>query len=149
MSIPSTTDAIVVYNGNPSHHVQNIMSQIVATTSKMKYINDLIALMIWLFDDDQLQEALLFDWALAGMTTANEVDIRHETEELKKRTHLRRECKRLLDRVNQHEKNSPIILPKLSFNIFSHYLTTRKNRNGGLLSKSSYGGIRSAVVYLF
>ena len=50
--------------------------------------------------------------------------------------------------VDRSDKNCPIVLEKLMFNIFSHYVTTRKNKTGGLLSKSSYGGIRSALVYL-
>ena len=32
--------------------------------------------------------------------------------------------------------------------MFSHYITTRKKNGGGLLSKSTYGSIRSAFKYL-
>ena len=35
-------------------------------------------------------------------------------------------CKDALDAVNKASNNCPIILPSLTFNIFSHYLTTRR-----------------------
>jgi len=41
------------------------------------------------------------------------------------------------------------LLDKLTFNLFSHYLTTRKNRDGEYLSKAGYGQIRSALKHLY
>ena len=42
-----------------------------------------------------------------------------------------------------------IILPSLSFNIFLHYLTTRRKKNKCYLEKTTYWGIRSALTHLF
>ena len=39
-------------------------------------------------------------------------------------------CKLDLDGMNKTDSNSPIVLQKITFNLFSHYLTTRKNKGG-------------------
>ena len=51
--------------------------------------------------------------------------------------------------MNKTDSNSPIILQKITFNLFLHYLTTRRNKGGGFLSKSSYSGVRSAFVHMY
>mmetsp|Transcript_9799 Transcript_9799/g.14533 ORF Transcript_9799/g.14533 Transcript_9799/m.14533 type:complete len:96 (-) Transcript_9799:785-1072(-) len=43
----------------------------------------------------------------------------------------------------------PIVLEKMTFNLFSHYLTTRKNRKGQLLSQTAYSGIRSSLCHIY
>ena len=137
--------ALVPYQGRPTDVVQSIMKQVVADRSRHKYINENILMMIWLFDSELLREAVLFDWAVERMIRADERD---QESSKTKRTYLRSECRALLLDVNKDDKNSPIILDKLTFNIFSHYLTTRTKADGTTLSRSSYGGIRSALVYL-
>ena len=47
------------------------------------------------------------------------------------------------------DSNSPIILQKITFNLFLHYLTTRWNKVGGFLSKVCYSGVRSAFVHMY
>ena len=59
---------------------------------------------------------------------------------------VREVCKKALNEINKADNNCPIILSKLTFNIFSHYLTTRKNKKGEYLSKAGYRQIRSSVV---
>ena len=61
---------------------------------------------------------------------------------------MRAICKLALDGMNKTDSNSPIILQKITFNLFSHYLTTRRNKGGGFLSKASYSGVRSAFVHM-
>lgn len=139
--------AIIPYQGKPTLAVQSIMKEIVADRSKTRYNNENLLLLMWLFDDESLREPLIFDWALERMIKADDRD-KNEGRNAAKRRALRAECRSLLEAVNKDDHNSPIVLEKLTFNVFSHYLTTRKNRNGNLLSRSSYGGIRSALVYL-
>ena len=67
----------------------------------------------------------------------------------KKRLVMRKFCKDALYAVNKASNNCPIILPSLKFNIFSHYLTTRRKKNKCYLEKTTYGGIRSALTHLF
>ena len=54
-----------------------------------------------------------------------------------------------LDGMNKTDSNYPIILQKTTFNIFSHYLTSIRNKGGGFLSKASYYGVRSAFVHMY
>ena len=53
------------------------------------------------------------------------------------------------DGMNKTDSNSPIILQNITFNLFSHYLTTRRNKGGGFLSKARYSGARSAFVHMY
>ena len=58
-------------------------------------------------------------------------------------------CKLALDGMNKIDSNSPTILQKITFNLFSNYLTTRRNKGGGFLPKASYSGVRSAFVHMY
>ena len=51
--------------------------------------------------------------------------------------------------MNKTDINSPIILQKITFNLFLHYLTTRHNKGGGFLSKASYSGVRNTFVHMY
>ena len=66
--------AIIPFQGKPTAAVQEIMKQIVADRSKMRYNNKNVHLMMWLFDSDSLNEALLYDWALEWMRKAHGKD---------------------------------------------------------------------------
>ena len=54
-----------------------------------------------------------------------------------------------LNGMNKIDSNSPIISQKITFNLFSHYLTTRRNKGGGFLSKEIYSGVRSEFFHMF
>ena len=55
----------------------------------------------------------------------------------------------LVSKVNDMDQNCPIVLQKIYFSLFAEYLTTRKNKDGVLLSKASYGNCRSSLMFLF
>ena len=51
-------------------------------------------------------------------------------------------CKAGLEEVNRSNDNFPIVLEKLTFKIFSHYMSTKKSKmSGECLSDTSYGGV--------
>ena len=58
-------------------------------------------------------------------------------------------CKFALYGMNKTDSNSPIILQKITFNLFSYYLTTRRNKGGWFLSKVSYSGVISPFVNMY
>ena len=62
---------------------------------------------------------------------------------------MRAISKLALDGMNKTYSNYPIILQKITFNLFSYYLTTRWNKGGEFLSKASYSGVRSALVHMY
>ena len=55
-------------------------------------------------------------------------------------------CPAVRDKADQ---NCPILLNKLTFNIFSHYITTWKNKKGYYLSKAGYGQIQRSLKHLY
>ena len=55
--------AIIPFQGKPTVVVQDIMKQIVADRSKARYNGENAIFMMWLFDQDSLNEDLLYDWA--------------------------------------------------------------------------------------
>ena len=84
---------------------------------------------------------------LVRLTNAKALDI--ESSEVLM-PEMRKVCKEVLDEVQNGENNCPIILQSLTFNIYSHYLTTRRKKGTLVyLSKTSYNGIRSALCHLF
>ena len=59
-------------------------------------------------------------------------------------------CKADLEEVNRSYNNCPIVLEKLTFNVFSHYMLTKNSKNsGGYLSATSYGEVRSSLTHVY
>ena len=59
-------------------------------------------------------------------------------------------CKYALNAMNRKDDNCPILMAKMTFNIFSHYMSMKKSGNSGVyLSATSYRGIRSALTHLY
>ena len=55
-----------------------------------------------------------------------------------------------INAMNINYDNCPILLTKITFNIFSCYMSMKKSKNSRLyLSATSYGGIRSALTHLY
>ena len=51
--------------------------------------------------------------------------------------------------MNINVDNCPLLLEKMTFNLFSHYMSIKKSKNLGVyVSATIYGGIRSALNYL-
>ena len=62
---------------------------------------------------------------------------------------MRAICNLALDGMNKTDNNSPNILQKITFNLFSHYLTKIRNKVEGFLSKASCSGSRSVFVHMY
>ena len=59
-------------------------------------------------------------------------------------------CKKYLDEVNISDDNCPIVLEKMTFHFFSHYMSTKTSKNlGGYLSDTSYGGFQSYLTNMY
>ena len=141
-------NAIIPYQGRPTKEVEDIMKRVVADNSNITYRNNNIILILWLYDNETHREEVLRDWMIEELNRAVSAD--EETEATrKKRTAARAVYRKALDNINTVDNNCSILLDKLTFNLFSHYLTTRKKRDGDLLSKAGYGQIRSALKHLY
>ena len=84
---------------------------------------------------------------LESLHQANTKDVEMNLQ--KSRNNLRSVITELVSKVNDVDQNCPIVLQKISFSLFAEYLTTRKNKDGVLLSKASYGNCRSSLMFLF
>ena len=102
-----------------------------------------------MYDSDiMIKDMLLEEWFIAKLEDAEAADrLRRKAT----RPAMREVCRDCLDAVNKEAKNCPLILPALTFNLFSHYLTTRKKKcnNNAMLSRTAYNGIRSSLVHLY
>ena len=64
--------------------------------------------------------------------------------------YTRATCKAALEEVNKRDDNCPIVLDKMTSNVFSHYMSTKTSKNlGGYLSATSYGGVQSSLTILY
>ena len=136
--------SIVAYQVRPTNFVENIMKSVVASKSESKYKNDNTTFILWLYDNQDLIEKLLRDWFLTQLVDKEAIDTN-----TKVRKNIKVICKIALDGVNKTDINYPIILQKITINLFSHYLTTRRNKGGGFISKTIYSGVRSAFVHMY
>ena len=102
-------------------------------------------MLLWVYDgNNSVKDLLLGEWFRNKLSDAEVGD-----EGKKTRPAMRNICKDVLDAVDKASNNFPVVLPSLTFNIFSHYLTTRRKKNKCYLDKTTYGGIRSALTHLF
>ena len=70
--------------------------------------------------------------------------------EEKGKKETRATCKADLKEVNRSNDNCPIVLEKMTFNMFSYYMSTRKiKKSGGYLSSTRYGGVQSALTHMY
>ena len=59
-------------------------------------------------------------------------------------------CKAALEEFIIGDNNCPIVLEKMTFNVFSPYISTKKSRKYGVyLSDTSYFGVRSSLTHLY
>ena len=140
MELADTTNAIVAYEGRPTAAVEAILNQVVSSGTQDNYANHNIDLILWLYEKEDLREELLKDFMVERLNAAEE----------KGRKEMRASCKAALNAMNKSDDNCPIVLEKMTFNLFSDYMSTKKSKkSGGYLSATSYGGIRSALTHLY
>lgn len=141
------SQALVTVDDGPTDYVKNIMRQIIAPNTRKNYIGNNVLFLLWLYDEENLREELLQDWFYETMHQCKREDDECERSVLRKKQ--REYCKVVLQEISKDGNNCPVILCKLSFSLFSHYVSTRRNGDGSLKSKASYGGIRSALMDLY
>ena len=64
--------------------------------------------------------------------------------------YTRATCKAALEEVNKSEDNCPIVLEKMTFNVFSHNMSTKKSKNSvWYISATSYCGVWSYLTHMY
>ena len=143
----NNTQAIIPYQGRPTEAVEQIMRRVVSHNSSVSYRNNNIIFLLWLYDNEETREELLQDWMVEKMDRAVSLDEASDRSR-RSRPAVRRVCKQALDNINKTDKNCPIVLTKLTFNLFSHYLTTRKNKKGNTCQKLGMLDLEWSETYL-
>ena len=71
-------------------------------------------------------------------------------DEEKGNKYMRATCKAALEKVNKSDDNCPIVPEKMTFNVFYHYMSTKKIKiYMEYLSSTRYGGVRSSLTHLY
>ena len=97
-------------------------------------------LTLWIYEKDEWREALLRNCMFEKLITVK--------TEGKKVMHAT--SKYALNVMNRNDDNCPILLVKMTFNIFSHYMSMKSSNNSGVyLSATSYGGIRIEITHMY
>ena len=136
----NTQNALIPYQGYPTQAVEQIMKRVVVVNFNVSYCNNNIILLLWLYDNEEYREELLQDWKVYRLNRV--ASSNQPTNGTKKSCPVVREvCHKALDDINKADDNCPILLNKLTFNLFSHYLTKHKNKKGEYLSKAGCGQI--------
>ena len=134
-------NAIVVFDGLSSNEVQNIIKCVVARRSEDKYKNENMKLLLWIYKVDNLREEVLQDCFVERLHEASSYLVNNSD--------MRSLFKDALDSVKRGANNCPVVLKILTFNIFSHYLITRTNKNQKYLSMKMYGIIWNYLCHLY
>ena len=130
----------IVPHVQPTNEVQTIMRNYVSKNTRVQYTNELVKLFLYLFDLDL--EKYFHDWFVLQARVADDEDQKGTN----KRKLLRELFKNSINHVSK--TRCPLILEAVDFATFTEYVTTRKSRKNRSLSKSGYGGIHSALMFL-
>eukprot|EP00957_Ditylum_brightwellii_P162259 12354769-Ditylum_brightwellii.AAC.1 len=109
------------------------MKNFVVDKSEEKYTNKNITLMLWLYNDVSLCDELLHDTFVDELHAVAEANAG-----TKRRPKMQHVCKKMLSTIQQGEDNCPLMLQKMTFNIFLHYITMQISLKGKLLSQTTY-----------
>eukprot|EP00957_Ditylum_brightwellii_P011057 838417-Ditylum_brightwellii.AAC.1 len=110
--------ALVQHQRATTAAVRKIMKNVVADKSEEKYINENIMLLLWLYGDESLHNKSLHNMFVDELHAVTEAGAG-----TKRRPKMRNVRKKALSAIQQREDNYPLMLQKMIFNIFLHYLT--------------------------
>lgn len=146
MSSNQSSNAIIAYDNGPTDHVRGIMKAAVAENTADKYLGYNSLFLIWLYDKEELREELLLDVVVDKLHVAKKVDDHKNDSNM---SAMKKVCKEALQNTRRELKNSPVLLDKLTFNVYSDFLSTRKSKGENMLAVSTYGLYRSSLMELY
>ena len=90
-----------------------------------------------MYEREEWREELLREWMVERLIAA----------EGKGKKEMRATCKYALEEAKRSNENWSIVLEKITFNVFSHYMSTKKSKkSGGYVSATIYGGVQSYLI---
>src|SRR6056300_1432925 len=150
MSLSTNSTAIIRRDDRPTDAVMETMRLLVSDGTKATYTQEHLKFIAYLYDLDA--DEFISDWVLDEFHKAHDKD-QEQARTKRNRRHLRECIRRHLHSMNRFDKNCPIVLAKVTYTLFSGYmLDVRSTDESGILSymsASTYGTMKSALVYLF
>ena len=122
MTLSQASNAIVASEGRPTTVAEAILNQVVSSGTQENYANHNVDLILWIYEKDEWREALLRDWMIERLITI----------EAEGKKAIRATCKSALKEISINYDNCPILLEKMTFNLFSHYMSMKKSKNSGV-----------------
>ena len=116
MTLSQASNIIISYEGRSTAVVKAILNQVVSSGTQANYANQNADLILWIYEKDEWREALLRDWMVERLITA----------EAEGKESMRAASKDALNAINRNDDNCPILLKKMTFNLFSHYMSMKK-----------------------
>ena len=133
---PDATDLIPYDVQGPTTEVLSTMKRVVSLTLEKKHKSENVNMLLWIYDgNNSVKDLLLEEWFRNKLRNSEEGD-----KGKKSRPATRKIFKDALDAVNKASNNCPIILSSLTFNIFSHYLNTRRKKKS-VTSRKLHTGV--------
>ena len=116
MSLSQASNAIVAYEGCLTAVVKAILNQVLSSGTQENYANHNSDLILWIYENYEWREALVRYFMDECLIT--------DKAEVKKA--IRATCKDALKAINRNDDNCPILLEKMTFNLFYHYIPIKK-----------------------
>ena len=113
MTLSQASNAIIANEGCPTAVVKAILSQVVSSGTQTNYANHKNDLIHWIYEKDEWREALLRDWMVERLITA----------EAEGKKAIRATCKYAISAINRNDDNCHILMEKMTFILFSHYMS--------------------------
>ena len=104
------SQSIVAYEVHPTAVVDSILSQVVSSGTQGNYDYHNADLVLCIYEMEEWREELLRYWMVERLIASEE----------KGKKETRATCKTALEEVNRSNVNCPIVLEKLTFNVFYH-----------------------------
>ena len=116
MTLSQASNIIISYEGRSTAVVKAILNQVVSSGTQANYANQNADLILWIYEKDEWRKALLRDWMVERLVNT-------KAEGMKA---MRATCEDALNAIKRNDDNCPILLKKMTFNLFSHYMSMKK-----------------------
>ena len=110
------SNAIISYAGRPTAVVEATLNQVVYLGTQANYANHNADLILWIYEKGEWRETLLREWMVECLITA----------EAEGKKAMRATCKDALNAININDDKCPILLERMTLNIFSYYMSIEK-----------------------
>ena len=128
--------------------VESIENNNVAVRTKARYNSTVFGFVMWLYNKRDVYEGYLRDEVVEQLQAVlfdTSIDIRKRKKKLRW-TVVEQWCQKM---SRQRPENCPVLMNKVDYNCVAAYMVQKTGEQDKLMSKGTYCGIRSAIIYLY